>query len=517
MICAENALVKGAKVGGVADVIAGVCPALKDQGCKVQILMPSYGVLHEQVGAQFIDSVSFPFYGQHHEVQLYWAENAEVGHVPTWFVHHSVFTNTQNRGQIYIHDDAANPFASDATRFALFCSAVAEIIKIGLIREFNTIHLHDWQSAFLLFLKTFEPHYQRQLSKYNYVYSIHNLGYQGIRPLDNHASSLKAWWPHLHVIDHRVRDPRYDDCFNPMAMAIRLADKLHTVSPTYSQEILKSSNHIKGYYGGEGLEQDLQSRAIEGDLVGIINGCVYNEKKKILQPKKAEILKQAYSFSLRHGPKMSSVDNDLHLKLKTWEKSHNSTEINNQFICTSVGRLSTQKIALLLQPVSKNQTALESMLTQLGDQGLFFLVGSGDAEIEDCLSQVSQNFDNFFFINGYAQDVADAMYQNGDLFIMPSQYEPCGISQMLAMREGQLCLVHATGGLKDTVIHKIDGFSFGGANPQNQAKAFIKQFDQAMSLFRNDKKSWINMTEKARQKRFLWSNTAKAYCQKLYS
>lgn len=516
-LCAENALIKGAKVGGVADVIAGVSPALRDQGCKVQIVMPSYGVFHAQVDAKLVDTVYFPFYGQHLQAQLYFADNAAVGNIPTWFVHHAIFNNADVRGKIYIHDDDKNPFASDATRFALFCAATAEIIKVGLIHSFQYIHLHDWQGAFLLFLKNFEPHYQRQLGAFKYIYSIHNLGYQGIRPLDNHASSLKAWWPHLHVIDQRVRDPHYTDCFNPMALAIRFADKLHAVSPTYAKEILKASDHEKGYYGGEGLQQDIQMRAINGDLVGILNGCVYDEKNKFVKQNKQAIFKQAYAFSLRNGPKKTAADELLYERLIAMQTSKQLSKLDNQFICASVGRLSTQKIALLLQPISKQHHALDMMLMKLGEAGKFCLVGSGDEDIEQQLLDTAKRHSNFLFINAYAQDVADLLYAQGDLFVMPSQYEPCGISQMFAMRNGQPCLVHATGGLKDTVTDNVDGFRFTGDSPKAQAKKFITRFEQALTLFQTDKKAWVAMCENARKKRFLWSHTASEYCHKLYT
>ncbi len=118
---------------------------------------------------------------------------------------------------------------------------------------------------------------------------------------------------------------------------------------------------------------------------------------------------------------------------------------------TSIGRLTDQKALLLRQPY-QDKTVLSVLLDDLARvNGRMIILGSGDTQIEFELMQLMASHDNFLFLNGYGQALSDQMYLHGDLFLMPSSFEPCGISQMLAMRDGQPCLVHAVGGLKDTV------------------------------------------------------------------
>jgi starch synthase len=120
-------------------------------------------------------------------------------------------------------------------------------------------------------------------------------------------------------------------------------------------------------------------------------------------------------------------------------------------------------------------------------------------------------------LNGYSDIIAPLLFANGDLFLMPSSFEPCGISQMVAMRDGQPCLVHAVGGLKDTVQDGVNGFAFSGATIIEQVDRFVATTEKALKLFFEDKKSWERMQKKALNTRFTWEKSAKKYIDLLYT
>jgi starch synthase len=124
---------------------------------------------------------------------------------------------------------------------------------------------------------------------------------------------------------------------------------------------------------------------------------------------------------------------------------------------------------------------------------------------------------NFIFLRGYSDELAEALYRLGDLFFMPSSFEPCGISQMLAMRAGQPCLVHEVGGLRDTVANKRTGLSFNGKNPRTRANALVRTMKTALQLFLGEPQKWQKMRKAAAAQRFSWADSVDAYIQQLYS
>jgi len=192
-----------------------------------------------------------------------------------------------------------------------------------------------------------------------------------------------------------------------------------------------------------------------------------------------------------------------------------------QTIVTSVGRVTAQKVALFLQPVSGSDvaapTALDGILRRLGDDSLFVMLGSGDPQLEAELHDVFARHDNALFVNSFSEALADRLYDCGDLFLMPSSFEPCGISQMLAMRAGQPCVVHGVGGLCDTVKDGETGFVFEGDNPADQAHAFVIAFQTAMHLRESDADRWKHVRRAAAAQRFTWAAAARAYIAGLYS
>jgi starch synthase len=186
-------------------------------------------------------------------------------------------------------------------------------------------------------------------------------------------------------------------------------------------------------------------------------------------------------------------------------------------LVTSVGRVVEQKLGLLQVVLDDGRTALETLLAELGDRGLLIMLGSGDPALEAVLRKVAARHQNFLFICGYASELAPALYRNGDLFLMPSSYEPCGISQMLAMRDAQPCLVHHVGGLRDTVRHEFDGFAFSGENRAAQAVALVRTFAGVLALREQSPARFKRIAAAASDARFRWSDSAEAYLRDLYT
>ena len=154
-------------------------------------------------------------------------------------------------------------------------------------------------------------------------------------------------------------------------------------------------------------------------------------------------------------------------------------------------------------------------MQKLGNNGVLILVGSGDTDYEQFLSETAAQHKNFIFLRGYSEELGKTLYSMGDLFLMPSSFEPCGISQMLAMRSGQPCLVHHVGGLRDTVEDEVTGFAFTGTNPTEQADNLLATLQRAL-VAKNKPQKWQTMRKKAAAKRFKWADSIDAYLKQLY-
>ncbi|KAG1657662.1 Citrate synthase 1 [Nymphon striatum] len=327
---------KTCKAGGMGDVVRDVPREISKRGDKVQVVVPSYSRLHQN--GRFIANIEFRLRSTIYKAELYEvAPKKEYKNIKHYVIHHP---EIEEGGIAHIyHDDPTEPFYTDAIKYFIFCTAVAEGIKMGAFGDIDIVHTHDWHTSPLLFLKTYHPAY-KDLKKMRYVYTIHNLAIQGIRPFHDNYASVSNFFPEVELNYKALADSRYTNCINLMAVGIRLADAVHTVSPSYKEDVMLPSRRPE-FIGGENLEKDLQNADNEGRLFGILNASNY-------------------------------------------------------------GNIREAETGLAL-----------------------------------------------------------------------SLFEPCGISQMLAMRNGNPCLVHHTGGLKDTVKHMKTGFSFGGKTYNAQIKDMI--------------------------------------------
>lgn len=525
MVAAENDALPDAKVGGIGDVVRDLPWALAEQGCVVHSVLPSYGYLHQLPGASLAARFPVQFGEGMEQVSLYQVPlsatkfattpDADESPVCYWVLHHPGMHPCGVK-QVYCNDGSDRPFATDANKYALFCAAVGQAILSHSFGDLDVLHLHDWHAALLLVLREYDPHYA-PLKSIHTVYTIHNLSLQGVRPLHGDASSLRAWFPYLSFDRAMICDPSASSCINPMRAAVQLADKVHAVSPTYAREIQEPSYPDLYIYGGEGLEVDLLAAAKQGRLVGILNGCDYSETPvsgKLVKSRLVRLIRETLVTWVSRSTTLASVHWLAEHRLQAW-----AGKKERGFIVTSVGRVTEQKARLLRESIDYGrvrQPVLAHLLECLGDQGTFIMLGSGDAEYEQFFTELSGTYDNFIFLKGYSDFLAQALYRFGDLFLMPSSFEPCGISQMLAMRAGQPCLVHSVGGLNDTVIDGVSGFGFSGGDGKVQGYNLLKRFEDVLTLAKLDPKKLQTISKAAAKARFSWRSVAEEYLASLY-
>jgi starch synthase len=519
MAAAENGALPGGKVGGIGDVVRDLPPALAARGCRVTVVTPSHGFLHRGAGARRFGTASFLFRGRLQEAELYaMTPSKAVAGVTQVVIHHPALGAGDadgGRNRLYAHDPPDRPFYTDGSRFALFsAAAAAAAANQDLGEAFDVLHLHDWHTALAALLGRLHPVYGA-LAACRIVFSIHNLAYQGVRPLRGSASSLEAWFPEFRYPWEAVADPRWPECVNPMAVGIRLADRVHTVSPTYAAEIQRPDRKPV-FFGGEGLEADLVRANADGRVVGILNGCHYPRSPQNARVSWGALLDIIRQEAIRWSGEGETVPAAQFIAFAramapAWGRR------GPDMLLTSVSRVGEQKMLLLRQRGRDGRSGLQAILEGIGAQGGYVLLGSGDRDYERWLTAAAARHPNFIFVNGYSDDLAQALYATGDLFLMPSSFEPCGLSQMLAMRAGQPCLVHAVGGLEDTVQHGRNGFSFRGDTLETQVEGLVAATLAAVALKRGQPEAWKDMRAAAAATRFRWTDAAARYLSELYA
>lgn len=506
-LAAENDGIVGCKTGGIGDVVRDTAPEIGKKGFNVTVITPAYGRLH--LNGKKIGEIEFDYYGQQQKGELFEVEGKEKNPNIRHLVLHNELITKGNLGGMY-HDDGENlPFFTDAIKFTVFCTAIGKLICENKIEKPDCIHLHDWHSAFLLVLRKYHSEFSA-LKKIRTVFTIHNIEYQGIRPFKGDASSLSTWFPNLDYDERQLIDPKYANCLNLMAIGIRLSDAIHVVSPSYSKEVLLPSKRPE-FVGGEGLENDLVQAEKENRLHGILNGTTYNGT--IPRIDFASLVNVLIPETLKWIEKTNDLDKaKFHANqcLKLLKRLENKPSI----LLTSVSRLVRQKFYFW----EYDKASLEKILGALKEKdGLFILLGSGLNIYEELFREISDRFENFVFLNGYSDKSAKALYASGNLFMMPSSFEPCGISQMLAMKNGQPCLVHSIGGLIDTVNHKKTGFCFSGNTMEDKSNNMVEVFEEAVELFFHSPKIYAQISSAAATERFLWENSVEKYLSQLYN
>jgi starch synthase len=518
-----------AKVGGLADVVRDLSKALKSLGTPVSIAMPCYDRIQHpaeplyQFAMQFGSRNDYP-------VKVFYLE---LDGVPVYLLHNQEFFGGEY-GDIYIDSErlGRGPFEDDALRFAFFSTAVLEFMLVypGL-SEINALHCHDWHTGVLLTLLKYSPRCRRLSNDLQTLFTIHNLDYQGTRPFElageRDLTSFAQWFPELYqqlrvsgnlaAISDLHATVR---CFNPMRAGINLADYVNTVSPNYALEITQPDDRERNFIGGRGLEEDLRKRS--DHLYGILNGLDYESNNpSTLSPAFDSTIPNWQRSRRQH--KLNLLDGlaaDLEkMAVRLGKRFKNSEAVLKKMtvfqadewgdrpLVVAVTRAVHQKVNILLESLDGSNSVLQEILKR----DIFLLVlGTGD--LEDWLEEINQH-ENGLFVCAFDPSFANLLYEGGDIFLMPSDFEPCGITQMIAMRYACLPLVPAVGGLKDTVQDLVNGFVYHGANRSAARQALLDTLDKAIDCYSQDRKQWEAMQVQAMDARFEWPTSARKYIE----
>ena len=457
------------KSGGLADVVGSLPQELVKKGHEVRVIMPMYLKIaqkfHEEMQLEAQYSVSIAY----HEVPVnIWSTTRKE--VKFYFVEH--------KG--YFERDGLYGYIDDGERFAYFQKAVLEMLnQLNYFPEI--MHCHDWHTGMLPAMCKEGHSFDERYRNIRFVYTIHNLAFQGNFGPEMLDSCLG--------LDYRIFDNgnvRYDGGISFMKSGILYADKVTTVSPTYSQEILTPQY-------GEHMEMVLNIRKY--DLWGITNGIDIEMWNPMSDPD------VPYHYNKVNVAK-ENKENKMAL-----QKELGLTVDPNVMLVGAVSRLTWQKgFYLMMEKLSE----ICAMPIQVA------ILGSGESGIEEKMRQLEEgNKGKIAFYNGYSDSLAHRIYAASDFFLMPSLFEPCGISQLISMRYGTLPLVRETGGLKDTVTpyNEFDktgnGFSFANYNSDEMVQVMYNAID----VYYNRPEDWKILVRNAMNTDVSWAKSAETYCQ----
>ncbi|KAL3520165.1 hypothetical protein ACH5RR_018314 [Cinchona calisaya] len=480
-IAAEMAPV--AKVGGLGDVVTGLGKALQKRGHLVEIVLPKYDCMQYELirDLKALDAVVESYFDGQLFKNKIWTGTVEG--LPVYFIEPHHPGNFFWRGQFYGEPD-------DFKRFSFFSRAALELL-LQAGKKPDIIHCHDWQTAFVapLYWDLYAP---KGLNSARICFTCHNFEYQGTAP----ASELASCGLDVHHLNRpdRMQDNSAYDKVNPIKGAIVFSNIVTTVSPTYAQE-------VRTVEGGRGLHATLNFHAKK--FVGILNGI----DTDAWNPASDTLLKVQYTAFDTEG----KAENKEALRRKLSLYSANV----RQPLIGCITRLVPQKGVHLIRH------ALYRTL-ELGGQ--FVLLGSSPVshiqrEFEDIANQF-QSHEHARLILKYDESLARLIYAASDMFIIPSIFEPCGLTQMLAMRYGSIPIVRETGGLNDSVFDVDNytipeqfrnGFTFLTANEQG----FNNALERAFSLYKNNSELWQQLVQKVMNIDFSWDSSAILY-EELY-
>jgi len=454
------------KTGGLGDVIGALPRALAGRGHDVLVVLPRYATIDAQ---QF----GLRDTGRRVEVQF---PNLNAGahihvHAPAERLRYLFLQNPwYDRRELY--GENGKDYRDNHKRFALLCAGSLEAA-----RQWNfipdAIHAHDWQGALVpLIVKrgwTGRPSPIRARC----VFTIHNLAYQGVFPREA-----------MSELDLPV------DLFNPDAMefygklnlmkaGLVFAEKLTTVSPTYAREIVESTET------GAGLEGLLRHR--QADLTGIMNGVDYER----WSPDRDPLLPQRYSAQDLSGKAACKAALQQEVGLD---------QEPGTMLCATIGKLVHQKGYDVLAEAVPSMMERKVQLVHLG---------TGDAALEEQFAALATRYPGRVSAQLRFDDgLAHRIEAGADVFIIPSRFEPCGLNQLYSLRYGTLPLVHAVGGLNDSITEGPQGWGF--RYQQETPAALLEALDRALVLWR-DKRAWRAAQERAMGRDHSWDRAAEQY------
>lgn len=457
-----------AKVGGLADVIGALPAALRAAGAEVVVILPGYSTLLDA-----LDPVPMPELlavevgGNREPFELMRAEGP--GAVPIYLINHQHFFG---RRGIY---GEGKDYPDNLLRYIMFGRAAA-VAAARVIRP-NVLHAHDWHAAVAPIVSRADPTLSEALSRTEMVFTMHNLAFQGIfDSRDYELLNIARRYFSTECLEFWGR-------VNLMKGAITLADGVSTVSPSYAEETASDPDV------GFGLEGVLREK---GDrYVGILNGADYNEWNPATDPHIA----MNYTPADRQGKLVCR---------QALRKLLSLPDRDGTPVVGMVTRMTSQKGVDLLGGALQGLMALEVQLV---------ILGSGDSALEELFKTAEDRFPDRLRVRlDFDNDLAHRIQAGSDIFLMPSQFEPCGLTQMYALKYGTVPLVRATGGLRDTVTEfdPVTGSGNGFVFDEYRPEALLGAAGRARRVF-NDRAAWWRLMDNSFAADFSWDVSARRY------
>ena len=461
------------KTGGLGDVAGSLPPALRAAGVDCKVIMPKYGTIAREFIEQ-MDHVA-DFY-----VPLAWRnvwcgiDHLKHDGVDLYFVDN----------EDYFYREAPYGYFDDGERFAFFSKAICEAMEWIEPLQCDIVHCNDWQTALVpVFMREFyhaAPWYESTMC----VLTVHNIKFQG-----QYSDFVLGDILGLADVPAAASQLRCDaTSINYMKGGLCYADALTTVSPTYAEE-------LKMPFFGEHLEGVFQERA--PILSGVLNGIDMAE----YNPATDKLIAANFTVDDLSGKAecKRALQEELGLEVDPTRP-----------LVAMIGRLTKQKGLDLVQ---------YAIDTLMGRGIQLVVLGTGDANYEDAMRHFDWKYPGQMrACIAFDSALSHRIYSAADLFLMPSQFEPCGLSQMMAMRYGTLPVVRETGGLVDSVeaynqyTGEGTGFRFANMNADEMANVLL----DACEVFWTDKKAWKRIQKQAMETDFSWSRAADDYLDMYY-
>ena len=453
--------------GGLADVAGALSQALRQRLIGCRVVMPMYDTIAQEYKDKmtFLTSISVPVAWRRQYCGIFQAKHNGVIY---YFLDNQYYFK---RDSIYGHYD-------DAERFTFFARAVLEILPHIDFKP-DIIHCNDWQSALTpVFYSTMyakDPWY----AGIKTVFTIHNIQYQGTYGMDLIGDVIGLKPEDAHILE-------YDGDANFMKGAIECADKITTVSPSYANEILDP-------WYSHGLDSILRER--QWKLTGILNGIATDTNDPETDP-----------------------NLEVHYNAETVKEGKAA---NKQVLQENMGlpqRPDVPVVGIVSRLVShKGLDLIKAIFDEFlaNNDVQVVVLGSGDWQYENYFRELSNRFPEKVAVRiGFVPSLAKKIYAGADIFLMPSKSEPCGLSQMVALRYGTVPVVRETGGLRDSITDSGDGEGNGFTFKTYNAHDMLGALQRALGAYYN-RDYWDTLVVRAINCDFSWGKSANAYI-KLY-
>ena len=468
ILMAASECVPFVKTGGLADVIGALPKALAAEGVDVRVVVPKYVEIPQSYRERMTHLVDFT-------VELGWRRQ-----------YCGIDTLTENGITFYFIDNEyyfKRPYVyglggDEPERFSFFDKAVLEMLpRIDFFPD--VLHCHYWQTGMIPMLYRLQYAGRAGYGAIKTAYTIHNLQYQGIFPIDYVEDLL-----HLGREAYLDGGAEFFGACSFMKAGLNFADRITTVSPTYAQE-------IQSAYYGEKLDGLMRAKA--DHLIGILNGI----DTVSYDPAKDRALVRNYTDPDGKAENKKALQEELGLTVDPAVP-----------LCVCVSRLTEQKGFDLLNAVAEEMLSCAQIA----------VLGTGERAYEDYYRALEARHPGRFSAQiRFSEPLSRRMYAGADIFLMPSRFEPCGLSQMISMRYGTVPVVRQTGGLADSVEpynrYTGEGTGFGFLNFNAHELLFTTQ--EACRLYTESPVAWGNLAAQGMAQDFSWRASALEY-RKLY-